>query len=171
MTLIDMVRHAFYISPSPHFPENMWLDSSIGRRADLLPALKGWEAQPSYRQFIGSPHLSAYICHLGAVRGVRTPPNISSIFRALFLMFSFPTTSLSASKPHLGHFNLLYPFSSIFESHCGYSLDVPLGSTIASGAPCLADCQSIHLSSLEYPIMISFVLWFLGSFLSASISP
>jgi hypothetical protein len=32
----------------------------------------------------------------------------------------------------------------------------------------LADCRSIHLTSLEYPIMFSFTLWFFGSFLSAS---
>ena len=124
-----------------------------------------------YRQIISSPYLFGAT---SVIWGGRTPPGfilIPSVFRALFLMFSFPKTSLYASKPQLGHFNLLYPLSSSFESHCGHSEDVSLGSTVASGAPCLADCQSIHLSSLEYPIMISFVLWFLGSFLSASISP
>jgi hypothetical protein len=125
-----------------------------------------------FGRIIGSPHLFGFTSVIwGAVGVARTPPKsilIPSIFNALFLMFSFPITSLSASKPHLGHFNLLYPLSASFESHFGHSEDVPLGSTITSGVPCLADCRSIHLTSLGYPIMFSFTLWFFGSFLSAS---
>ena len=120
------------------------------------------------------PSIRVYICHLGGSEGARTPPGITlipSIFRALFLMFSFPITSLSASKPQLGHLSLLYPFSSSFESQLGHSEDVFLGSTITIGAPCFIACQSIHLTSLEYPIMISFTLWFFGSLLRASMSP
>jgi hypothetical protein len=73
--------------------------------ADLLPALKGED--PS-GLFIGSPHLFGFTSVIwGAVGVVRDPPDIPRIFKALFLMFSFPMMSLSASKPHLGHFNLL----------------------------------------------------------------
>jgi len=72
------------------------------------------------------PHLfglSSFIQRGG--EGVRTSPVISDIFEALFLILSFPTISLSALKPQLGCLSLLYPFSAIFESHYGHSLNAP----------------------------------------------
>ncbi len=70
-------------------------------------------------------------------------------FRALSLIFSFPTMSLPASKLHLGYFNLLYPLSSSLEPHSEHPLDVPWDPLIDSGAPRFIAYQSIHLPSLE----------------------
>ena len=103
--------------------------------------------------------------------GGKAPPYIPRIFRALIHILSFPRTSLYASKLYLRYLNLLYPLFSSVEPHCDHSEDVPLGSIIASSAPCFIACQSIHLPSLEYPIIMSFALWFLGSLLRASMSP
>ena len=113
------------------------------------------------------PSIRVYICHLGG----KAPPYIPRIFRALIHILSFPRTSLYASKLYLRYLNLLYPLFSSVEPHCDHSEDVPLGSIIASSAPCFIACQSIHLPSLEYPIIMSFALWFLGSLLRASMSP
>jgi hypothetical protein len=126
------------------------------------------------KRFICPPSLQAYICHLGERQRGKSglsPRDIPRVFNAPFKVFSFPITSQQASKSHYGHLSLLYLFSTISSLHSGLSKHVSLGSTIAICTPCLADCQSIYHSSLEYPIIMSFPLWFFGSFLRASTSP
>jgi hypothetical protein len=74
-------------------------------------------------------------------------------------MFSFPITSLSASKLHCGHLSLLYPASSnLLEPHLGHSDDVLFGLTMASGTLCFSACQSIRFPILLYPIMVSLAM-------------
>jgi hypothetical protein len=128
-----------------------------------LPALKGrgFPSPLTGGSSVPPIYSGLHLSSRGANGVARTPPGITlilSFFKALFLMFSFPMTSLSASNPHLGHLSLLYPVSSSFESHFGHSDDVPFGFTMARGTPCFSACQSIHLPSLEYPIIMSFLL-------------
>ncbi len=65
--------------------------------SDLLPALMGEDSRSLTGGALVPPSIRIYICHLGDSEGVRASPDIARIFSALFLMFSFPTTSLSAS--------------------------------------------------------------------------
>jgi len=50
---------------------------------------------------------------------------------------------MSLPTPHLGLLIFLWPLSTSLKLHIGHLVDVPRGSTAATGTPCFPTCQSI----------------------------
>ncbi|ESQ25628.1 MAG: hypothetical protein JCHSAcid_05650 [uncultured Acidilobus sp. JCHS] len=68
---------------------------------------------------------------LGAFRATPGAPHLECTDTYLLYMFIVAMTSLSPSRPHLGHLSLLWPTSTSLAPHLGHVDDVPLGFTLA----------------------------------------